>query len=66
MNIATPGECESQTGSEVQRCYKQVGPSNEGQVDVGLLTGGFDKPYAYGLSMALSSKGVSLDIIGSD
>jgi D-inositol-3-phosphate glycosyltransferase len=33
---------------------------------VALLTGGFDRPYAFGLSMALTSKGVSLDVIGSD
>jgi glycosyltransferase involved in cell wall biosynthesis len=35
-------------------------------VEVGLLTGGFDKPYAFGLAMALTSKGVRLDVIGSD
>jgi glycosyltransferase involved in cell wall biosynthesis len=33
---------------------------------VALLTGGFDRPYAFGLSMALSSRGVGLDVIGSD
>ncbi len=35
-------------------------------LDVSLLTGGFDRPYAYGLSMALVAKGVRLDVIGSD
>jgi glycosyltransferase involved in cell wall biosynthesis len=35
-------------------------------IEVGLLTGGFDKPYAFGLAMALVSKGVCLDVIGSD
>jgi D-inositol-3-phosphate glycosyltransferase len=35
-------------------------------VDVGLLTGGFDKPYAFGLAMALSAREVGLDVIGSD
>lgn len=35
-------------------------------IEVGLLTGGFDKPYAFGLAMTLISKGVHLDIIGSD
>ena len=34
--------------------------------EVGLLTGGSDRPYALGLAMALVSKGVSLDFIGSD
>jgi glycosyltransferase involved in cell wall biosynthesis len=37
-----------------------------GPVEVGLLTGGSDKPYAFGLAMALLSKGVRLDFIGSD
>lgn len=31
---------------------------------IALLTGGFDRPYAYGLSSALSAKGVTLDVIG--
>ena len=35
-------------------------------IAVTLLTGGVDRPYAYGLAMALLSKGVSLDVIGSD
>lgn len=33
---------------------------------VALLTGGGDKPYAFGLANALIGKGVGLDIIGSD
>jgi len=33
---------------------------------VALLTGGGDRPYAFGLAMELMSKGVALDIIGSD
>lgn len=36
------------------------------QIKAALLTGGFDKPYTFGLAMALSSKGVSLDVIGGD
>jgi glycosyltransferase involved in cell wall biosynthesis len=35
-------------------------------VGVALLTGGCDRPYAYGLAMSLISKSVSLDVIGSD
>jgi glycosyltransferase involved in cell wall biosynthesis len=34
--------------------------------DVGLLTGGGDRPYAIGLATALLSNGVRLDFIGSD
>jgi glycosyltransferase involved in cell wall biosynthesis len=35
-------------------------------IEIGLLTGGRDRPYAFGLTMALVSRGVYLDIIGSD
>lgn len=35
------------------------------EIEATLLTGGFDRPYAFGLSMALASKGVKLDVIGS-
>jgi len=33
---------------------------------VALLTGGFDKPYVFGLAMELTAKGMCLDVIGSD
>ena len=33
---------------------------------VALLTGGADKPYAFGLAKALMSKGAALDLIGND
>jgi glycosyltransferase involved in cell wall biosynthesis len=33
---------------------------------VALLTGGFDRPYVFGLAMEMIAKGVSLDVIGSD
>jgi D-inositol-3-phosphate glycosyltransferase len=32
--------------------------------EVSLLTGGFDRPYAFGLAMALASRQVRLDVIG--
>ena len=41
-------------------------PMPASEVEVGLLTGGCDKPYAFGLATALVSKGVTLDFIGSD
>src|ERR1700722_4618527 len=31
-----------------------------------LLTGGVDRPYAYGLAMALAAKNVQVDVIGND
>jgi glycosyltransferase involved in cell wall biosynthesis len=36
------------------------------RVAVALLTGGGDRPYAYGLATELISKGIVLDLIGSD
>ena len=36
------------------------------EIAVALLTGGGDKPYAFGLATELISKGASLDLIGSD
>lgn len=32
---------------------------------MGVLTGGVDRPYVFGLTMALAAKGVQLDVIGS-
>jgi D-inositol-3-phosphate glycosyltransferase len=39
-------------------------PTNE--IELGLLTGCQDRPYAFGLAMALVSKGVGVDVIGGD
>lgn len=36
------------------------------EIEVALLTGGGDKPYAFGLATELMSKGIALDLIGSD
>jgi glycosyltransferase involved in cell wall biosynthesis len=35
------------------------------EVKVSLLTGGFDKPYVFGLASALSPKGILVDVIGN-
>lgn len=41
--------------------------SRHGQaLSIGLLTGGDDRPYAFGLALALAAEGVSVDFIGSD
>ena len=37
----------------------------EPEIEVGLLTGGFDRPYAFGMAMALIARGMCLDVIGS-
>ena len=36
------------------------------EIAVALLTGGGDRPYAFGLATALMSKGVALDLVASD
>ena len=36
------------------------------EIAVSLLTGGSDRPYVFGLTRALTSKGMTLDLIGSD
>jgi glycosyltransferase involved in cell wall biosynthesis len=41
-------------------------PAMYSELEVGLLTGGQDRHYAFGLAMALIDKGVRLDVIGSD
>jgi len=45
---------------------EELHPKVGRDVEVSLLTGGFDKPYALGLASALIAKGVSFDFIGSD
>lgn len=41
-------------------------PVSPGETEIGLLTGCQDRPYAFGLAMALAAKGISLDVVGSD
>jgi D-inositol-3-phosphate glycosyltransferase len=36
------------------------------EIEIGLLTGGRDRPYALGLVQALLSEGLRLDVVGSD
>jgi D-inositol-3-phosphate glycosyltransferase len=36
------------------------------RIETTILTGGFDKPYAYGLTKALLGRGIALDVVGSD
>jgi len=47
----------------------QPNPESHGQdsrIAVALLTGGGDRPYAYGLATELIARGVEMDLIGSD
>lgn len=40
-----------------------LSPSN---LNVALLTGGYDRPYVFGLATALAAKGIHVDVIGGD
>src|SRR2546425_6380635 len=62
------GTCLSspKTVSKEAAASETVVPALSVEIEVALLTGGFDKPYAFGLALALASKGVWLDVIGSD
>ena len=48
------------------RAPSRVSPSRPGKIEVTLLTGGGDKPYALGLASSLLSQNVAFDFIGSD
>ena len=41
-------------------------PNAAPEIAVTLLTGGIDRPYTFGLAMELTSKGIAMDVIGSD
>jgi D-inositol-3-phosphate glycosyltransferase len=41
-------------------------PNSASGIAIGLLTGCQDRPYAFELAMALASRGVEVDVIGSD
>jgi glycosyltransferase involved in cell wall biosynthesis len=63
-------ETEFGTAVPVQSNLAIAGPNDAAEsarpVEVGLLTGGDDRPYALGLASALAGKGVFMDFIGSD
>jgi D-inositol-3-phosphate glycosyltransferase len=50
-------------GAEIQM---QAIPNSPLGIEIGLVTGCQDRPYAFGLAMALVSKGVRVDMIGGD
>ena len=65
MPIATQRAATStRTGDLVDPCA--MIRTRRTEVEVGLFTGGIDRHYAYGLTMALISKGMRVDVIGSD
>jgi len=61
MQVGTDGAVEYRPGSGVAGGSRLVGA-----IEVGLLTGGNDRPYALGLASALAARSICLDFIGSD
>jgi glycosyltransferase involved in cell wall biosynthesis len=54
------------TGKAVEGYLSLTATGEPHAIAVVLLTGGGDRPYVYGLATALMSKGIALDLIGSD
>jgi D-inositol-3-phosphate glycosyltransferase len=57
-------EMDKQQPAAAVPAAKPPRPNND--ISVALLTGGSDRPYVFGLTKELISKGVTLDLIGSD
>jgi glycosyltransferase involved in cell wall biosynthesis len=64
MSGSALGEEYSQ--ARIRRPGEDKPASVDSQLEVGLLTGGQDRHYAFGLATALLAKGVCMDVIGSD
>jgi D-inositol-3-phosphate glycosyltransferase len=65
MIMQSSGVAEESSVQEVE-VRKQAKPDSQIGIKIGLLTGCQDRPYAFGLAMALVSEGVNVDVIGSD
>jgi glycosyltransferase involved in cell wall biosynthesis len=63
--MQTSSVVEASSANEVEVWQPAISDSMV-RVETGLLTGCQDRPYAFGLAMALVSKGIVLDIIGGD
>jgi glycosyltransferase involved in cell wall biosynthesis len=63
--MRTSSVAEESSANEVE-IQKKAMPNSPPGIEAALLTGCQDRHYAFGLAMALVSKGVSLDVIGSD
>src|SRR5580658_813879 len=56
----------AEKSSKEAEVQKQPIANSSLPIEIGLLTGCQDRPYAFGLAMALVSNGVGVDVIGSD
>jgi D-inositol-3-phosphate glycosyltransferase len=60
------GHLEMERRGEARKVGVTQRLANPTRLEIGLLTGGDDKPYALGLTGALREQGIALDFIGSD
>jgi glycosyltransferase involved in cell wall biosynthesis len=66
VNMAPTQGFQNPTDNEIRKSREQTMQFPKSEIKVGLLTGGIDRPYVFGLAMALASRGVNLEVIGSD
>jgi glycosyltransferase involved in cell wall biosynthesis len=52
--------------NKVPDLHGESNSRSQPEIEVGLLTGGYDRPYVFGLATALESQGVYLDVVGGD
>ncbi len=60
VNTMSAQGVQNTTDDEDRRFQERTGRFPQSEVKVGLLTGGIDRPFVFGLAMALASRGVSL------
>ena len=65
QTLSKPPEMTADLEKEETATPGRPAPTPSPEIEVGLLTGGFDRPYVYGLAMALVAKGICLDLIGN-
>ena len=65
MSTSTSSVAEKSPVEELEVQERAISNSQLG-IEIGLLTGCQDRPYAFGLAMALVSKRVGVDVIGGD
>jgi glycosyltransferase involved in cell wall biosynthesis len=65
VNVASLQQPETLRNTTIQAPSGPAGHTVPG-IEVGLLTGGFDRPYVFGLAMALKAQGICLEVVGGD
>jgi glycosyltransferase involved in cell wall biosynthesis len=66
MSAVPAQEFQNSTNDGSRSVGDITGESPRPEINVALLTGGIDRPYVFGLAMALALRGVSLDVVGGN